>query len=274
MKYCKKCFRNVREDVDVCPFCGAPGLEEYGSSSSGENFSCSRPMEVKSSIEEEAEELEPKDYTQDAYSMDDNSPFSILDDVSERDAYGNVIDNSDACNKVGTDAYGSTKHNDENCDNAPDTPSATMVTRTLTIGNTDTDNRMRVEYLRMLKKIDGITKERIDELMKSYDEQHSGQNFKKTIYRTYTTGNSQNGQSAYIPALIITMIILVFGVFSPILGIVMFLFARKFFKKSTDPKIQKLSSVSTVLIILFIFLLIFMNSGIISAFTNTFIYNI
>ena len=23
MKYCKKCFHNVREDVDVCPYCDA-----------------------------------------------------------------------------------------------------------------------------------------------------------------------------------------------------------------------------------------------------------
>lgn len=254
MKYCKKCFRNVREDVDVCPYCGAPGLTEYGSGTSGEDFSCSKPSEVERKLEQKIEDIQPPKVKKDAYSVPEKSPFSILDEDNSTDAYGNVIDSKDDCNKVEIDAYGSPKHTDENCDNAPDNPS-TKYTKTIYISGNNKSDMMRIEYLRMLKNIDGITKERIDELMKKYDEQHSGKEFKTTTYRTVITQKNNTGQS-FGSTLVVTLVMIFFGFYSQIFGIIALMVYKNMIKHYSDPRIKSLITLSNIFIIIFIAMMI------------------
>ena len=89
MKYCKRCFRNITEDVAVCPFCNqSDKLIDYDKEKRGEDFTCS-----------------------------DNSSFSSH---IKKDAYDTEDSSADADN-----AYGNEKrHNIEECENAPEAPAA------------------------------------------------------------------------------------------------------------------------------------------------------
>jgi hypothetical protein len=193
MKYCKKCFRNVREDVDKCPYCGAGGLEDYGSGNSGEAFTCSQPHEVEREIQQEIESLNPShSKADDAYSTEEFSPFDMFNDEEKaEDAYAAPED----------DVYGSRRHTDDNCGNAP-TPAPASASASHSFGSltavpdpSDPKYKMRVEYLKMLKKIDGISKERIDELMRKYDEIH-GNDVSRTNVRVRTNANTNTNTSA------------------------------------------------------------------------------
>jgi hypothetical protein len=172
MKYCKKCFRNVREDVDRCPYCGAGGLVDYGSESSGEAFTCSQPHEVEREIQQEIDSLNPsRNKAEDAYATEEFSPFDMFNDEKKAD---------DAYATSDEDVYGSKKHTDEDCDNSACAPAPTFAPQsfgspTAVPAPDDPKYKMRIEYLNMLKKIDGISKERIDELMSKYDETHGNE---------------------------------------------------------------------------------------------------
>ena len=83
MKYCKRCFRNIAEDVTVCPFCKqADKLIDYDKEKRGEDFTCN----------------------------------------SEVASFSSHIDRSDAYNAEESDAdnaYGNTKRHDiDNCENS------------------------------------------------------------------------------------------------------------------------------------------------------------
>ncbi len=89
MKYCKRCFRNITEDVSVCPFCNqSDKLIDYDKEKRGEDFTCNDESSFTSHIKK------------DAYDTED----------SEADA-----DN----------AYGNQKrHNIDNCENSAEAPEA------------------------------------------------------------------------------------------------------------------------------------------------------
>lgn len=264
MKYCKKCFRNVREDVNVCPYCGAPGLEEYGSHTSGEDFTCSQPAKTIRDIQQEIDALNPNDDEDDAYSTkeDDYKPFGMFDE-EETDAYGNVKKADKACGNTAKDAYGSYSHEDD-CGNAPDSPKVYTAAHTSPGQSLDPNNpnvKMRIEYLNMLKKIDGITQERIDELMRRYDETH-GNSTVKTYKRTTGTASSTNTVTTsqmVNTSVIISLIVAVFiGFMMPFIGIIILATMRNRLKKIEDEKVQaqarKLVNIFTVI---FIIMLIF-----------------
>ena len=258
MKYCKKCFRNVREDVNVCPYCGAPGLEEYGSHTSGEDFTCSQPKKAEREIKAEIDSLSPHK-EDDAYSRDAYSPFSMFDDESTTDAYGNTKKRNKDCNDTEYDAYGSKTHSTAECKNAPDIPDndrqKTYGTNNAsgTVPDPGSQNyKMRIEYLNMLKKINGISKERIDELMRRYDETH-GNAAVKNYTHTYTSKNTATGQFEDTGAYIATVIGIIFGFFNPFLGIIILNIVRgklKTANEKTRKTAVKLINTFTVIFIL------------------------
>ena len=88
MKYCKRCFRNITEDVAVCPYCKqSDKLIDYDKEKRGEDFTCN-----------------------------DNSTFSSH--KGRGDAYDTSESDADADN-----AYGNEKrHSLENCENAAEAP--------------------------------------------------------------------------------------------------------------------------------------------------------
>lgn len=260
MKYCKKCFRNVREDVDVCPYCGAPGLEEYGSHTSGEDFTCSQPAKTIRDIQQEIDALNPDD-EDDAYSTkeDDYEPFGMFDE-EETDAYGNVKKADKACGNTSKDAYGSYSHEDD-CGNAPDSPKTYTAAYTAPGQSLDPNNpniKMRIEYLNMLKKIDGITQERIDELMRRYDETH-GNAAVKTYTRTTGTANTNIPSQMNNASVIIGMIVAIFiGFMMPFIGIILLISVRGKMKKIEDEKTQaQVRKAVNIFTVIFIIMLIF-----------------
>ncbi len=254
MKYCKKCFRNVREDVDICPYCGAPGLEEYGSHNSGEAFTCSQPKTVERELENEIKAMipEPKE---DAYTIEDNKPFSIFDDEQETDAYGNLKNKGTSCNEPAIDAYGSKAHNDDSCDNAPDVPPYNQNKVRINNAQLDPNNpqyKMRIEYLNMLKKIDGISPQRIEELMKRYDESHS----RNVNDDTFTSAMKKvtvmvdKKSTAYTSTIIMVVMGIVFGFFQPVFGLIIINLARKNLSgvdESARKNITKVINVFTII---------------------------
>lgn len=256
MKYCKKCFRNVREDVNVCPYCGAPGLEEYGSSKSGEAFTCSQPQQTEREIEKEINKLTPDD----AYSTEKHEPFSIFEDNEETDAYGNIKKQSSDCIETEYDAYGSKSHSDD-CLNAPDEPQTLTQTYQSSDGKTtfskttvnENDPQMRIEYLRMLKNIDGISQERIDELMRRYDETHSSTSSKTVYTRTFTNFDSKSNTQGNTGAIIGVIFGIIFGFASPFFGIIILNIMRKkmsFADENTRKTALKLINVFTVVFVI------------------------
>ena len=83
MKYCNRCFRNIVEDVTVCPHCGkADKLIDYDGQKRGESFTCSSDSTFSSHIGKD-----------DAYSLGEDD-----DDI----AYGNT----------------GAKHNIDDCENS------------------------------------------------------------------------------------------------------------------------------------------------------------
>ena len=87
MQYCNRCFRNIFEDVKVCPYCKkADKLVDYDKEKRGEDFSC-------------------------------NSDSTLSSHISKDDAYTMGDKNADT-------AYGNTgrPHNIDSCENSPDTP--------------------------------------------------------------------------------------------------------------------------------------------------------
>lgn len=265
MKYCKKCLRNVREEVSVCPYCGAPGLEEYGSSRFGDDFSCTKPKDLEREIDEEVKSLNKSN---DIYDEREDEP------ESDEEAYGSKTDR-DNCNDVEEDAYGSKRHNDSNCDNAPDTPSdtgfggAAIGGAALGSGFDGSSNNsgsfgslssepdldpkspqyaMRIQYLNTLRKIDGISQERIDELMERYDEAHGNNTGKSPVYSTRPKiyGDTNTTRPGDMPAvgdsaLPVAIVFGVIGIFQPIFGII----AMAIFKKiaPADSKTYKTANI-------------------------------
>ncbi len=88
MKYCKRCFRNITEDVMVCPYCGKTDkLIDYDKEKRGEDFSCN-----------------------------DDSTFTSH--IKSGDAYDTEESGEDA-----DTAYGNTKHhNIDDCENSAEAP--------------------------------------------------------------------------------------------------------------------------------------------------------
>lgn len=85
MKYCNRCFRNIVDDVNVCPFCGkADKLIDYDGEKRGENFTCNSDSSFSSHIDRD-----------DAYNLGDEAADK---------AYGNQR-----------------SHNIDNCENSPET---------------------------------------------------------------------------------------------------------------------------------------------------------
>lgn len=263
MKYCKKCFRNVREDVDVCPYCGAPGLEEYGSHTSGEDFTCSQPAKTIRDIQQEVDALNPDD-EDDAYSTkeDDYEPFGMFDE-EETDAYGNVKKANKTCGNTVQDAYGSYSHEDD-CGNAPDSPKVYTAAHTSPGQSLDPDNpnvKMRIEYLNMLKKIDGISQERIDELMRRYDETHGNstvKTYKRTTGTTSSTTPNIPSQMNGAAALIGLIVAIFIGFMMPFIGIILLISVRSKVKKIEDEKTQaQIKKIANIFTVIFIIMLIF-----------------
>lgn len=250
MKYCKKCFHNVREDVDVCPYCGAPGLTDYGSQNSGEAFTCSHPKELEREIAEDIEELKPKTYEKEE---DFDDSIFMFGDEEEEDAYktdeGDPYGNgeSDSCNNPESDIYGSKRHTDENCENAPDTPLSSAPSPD------DSKYKMRIEYLNMLKKIDGITPQRIDELMRRYDESHGNYTGKRTYNSNQpkTTNTANSAAGTYIIAIFVAVI---FSFFNPIMGIIIALIIKSKFKNLDFPDKAKWNKILNIVIAIIIFI--------------------
>lgn len=273
MKYCKKCFRNVRENVNVCPYCGAPGLEEYGSHTSGEDFTCSQPTKTIHDIQQEIDALNPNE-EDDAYSTkeDNYEPFGMLDE-DETDAYGNVKKADKSCSSTVKDAYGSYSHEDD-CENAPDSPKTYTAAHTLPDQRLDPDNtnvKMRIEYLNMLKKIDGISQERIDELMRRYDESH-GNAAVKTYTRTTGTANTGIPTQMNEAGVIIYLIIGVFiGFMIPFVGIILLISVRNKMKKIEDEKTrEQIKKIANIFTVIFIIMMIFQCISFITAATGFF----
>jgi hypothetical protein len=307
MKYCKKCFRNVREDVNVCPYCGAPGLTEYGSSSSGEDFSCTEPQKLKQDI---ADEIKSLNVSQDIYDEIDTDETenttndSFFDEffgndflgenkkASAEDAYSNKQSTSNNCNEVEYDAYGSKVHNDEDCENAPDTPQqkSKIKTEYHSVGAADLDPtnpkyKMRIEYLNMLKKIDGITPARIDELMARYDEMHSDSStgtkkgtvktvktYSKTIAKNISTGKGtliniegkgENGELSDKQKNALCICVAIFFFFiSPILAIVAYFVLKQILNKSDNKDVDISKSFGKMMLILAILFAVFTVVGV------------
>jgi hypothetical protein len=292
LKYCKKCFRNVREDVDVCPYCGAPGLEDYGSSSSGEDFSCTEPQKLKQDLENEINSL---NLSHDIYDeIDDKTPETADDDSffdsffgdsflyndrgqGSEDAYGNKQSTKNDCNEVEYDAYGSKIHTDDDCENAPDTPQQKPKIKkgyySAGAANLDPNNpkyKMRIEYLNMLKKVDGITPDRINELMAKYDELHSESStstkngtakmYGKTILKNISTGKGtliniegkgENGELSDNQKNALCICVGIFFCFiSPILGIVAYFVLRHILNKSDNKDIDFSKSLGKMMLVL------------------------
>lgn len=264
MKYCKKCFRNVREDVSVCPYCGAPGLTEYGSQNSGEDFTCSQPKALEREIEQNIEELQPK--KADAYTCknddDNDSIFNMFGDEDENpynngnstDPYGSRSGSSD-CNEPEFDAYGSKRHSDDNCENAPDTPKNGF---TDVIPNPDDPKiKMRIEYLNMLKKINGITPQRIEELMRRYDETHGNYTGSFTVTRkAVSTGQNTTVNSTAIIYIIAMFFALIFGFTSPLFGIIIMFAIKGKLKKLDLPDKNRWDKIMNIFILIFVIILI------------------
>lgn len=262
MKYCKKCFRNVREDVNVCPYCGAPGLEEYGSAGSGEAFTSTVSTVPKSAAGSAYDDNSDNDNdtdNDDDYKRRDRAgsrdPFFDFGD-EQTDAYGNVTKN----NVPQRDAYGSKPHDDEECENAPDDD---IYEPKKWVPGTEPDPsssqyKMRIEYLNMLKKIDGISRERIEELMKRYDETH-GRAAVKPYISTSTRSVSTVNTSGLFGAAIVCFII---GLFSPVMGIIFLIFIRSRMLRSNDENAERQARLCTVFITILAVFVIFMFLGI------------
>ncbi len=245
MKYCKKCFRNVREDVNVCPYCGQPGLEEYGSHNSGESFSCAMPD--KSSGETKSPEPEKED----AYTIKEDG-FDVHNE-EKIDAYGNVINEDKSCDNVERDAYGSLAHNDENCHNAPNAPKLSPMdsereekARQFFNQVSSAMDKNRQDYYNMLKNIDGISQERIDYLMKKYDGEHSG--IKADVRKTKVETPQNKSVS-----IILLFLGAFFGFANPVIGIIILAIAKKLYKNSVGEVPKGVNLLINIFIAIFIF---------------------
>ena len=249
MKYCKKCFRNVREDVNVCPYCGQPGLEEYGSHKSGEDFSCSatpKPTPAKTAFAPKKE---------DAYTIKEDD-FDVHNE-EKIDAYGNVINEDKSCDNVERDAYGSLAHNDENCHNAPNAPKLSPMdsereekARQFFNQVSSAMDKNREDYYNMLKNIDGISQERIDYLMKKYDEEHSDTEITYTVER-----KEVNTRGTGIIDFVVAVIL---GIFNPLIGLVILLSIRHNYKKA-GKEIPKIIKIAIICFIVYLVLYILFN---------------
>ncbi len=75
MKYCNRCFRNIIDDVNVCPFCGkADKLIDYDKEKRGEDFSCNNESTLSSHIDRD-----------DAYSIGDESADNVYGNEKPHD---------------------------------------------------------------------------------------------------------------------------------------------------------------------------------------------
>ncbi|MBQ9605327.1 MAG: hypothetical protein IJR45_07935 [Firmicutes bacterium] len=96
MQYCNRCFRNIFEDVKVCPYCKkADKLVDYDKEKRGEDFSCNNESTLSSHINKD-----------DAYNIGEKNADTV---------YGNT----------------GRRHNLDNCENSADTPQTQNNQKTL-----------------------------------------------------------------------------------------------------------------------------------------------
>ncbi len=94
MKYCNRCFRNIIDDVNVCPFCGqADKLIDYDKEKRGEDFSCNNESTLSSHIDRD-----------DAYSIGDESADAVYGNEKSHnlDNCENSAENEDGFADKGT----------------------------------------------------------------------------------------------------------------------------------------------------------------------------
>ena len=121
MQYCNRCFRNIFEDVKVCPYCKkADKLVDYDKEKRGEDFSCN-----------------------------DDSTFSSH--INKDDAYSIGEKNADT-------VYGNTgrKHDLDNCENSADTPAQKSSSEYLQSLSPQERSRLIAEKREELRKRYGV----------------------------------------------------------------------------------------------------------------------
>ena len=94
MKYCNRCFRNIIDDVNLCPFCGkADKLIDYDKEKRGEDFSCNNESTLSSHIDRD-----------DAYSIGDDSADNVYGNEKPHDLDNceNSAENEDGFADKGT----------------------------------------------------------------------------------------------------------------------------------------------------------------------------
>ena len=62
MKYCNRCFRNIYDEVNVCPYCKkSDKLIDYDKEKRGEAFTCNSDDTMSSHIKDDAYSIGDKD---------------------------------------------------------------------------------------------------------------------------------------------------------------------------------------------------------------------